>query len=68
MQKNYRVLVVDDNSQRRNDLKVIMEFLGEAAIVASSDAWLTQVSEPDELLGVPFAFQRMPEQVRRLRG
>ena len=34
-----RVLLVDDNDQRRHDLKVILDFIGEEVIAAESDRW-----------------------------
>ena len=41
MWKELKVLVIDDNEQRRHDLKVVLDFMGEPAVVASSEHWLT---------------------------
>lgn len=39
MWRNIQVLIVDDNAERRHDMTVILEFLGEAAIGAQSKDW-----------------------------
>ena len=40
MWREIKVLLVDDDAQRRHDLKVILDFLGEEVIVAGTDQWL----------------------------
>lgn len=40
MWREIKVLLVDDDVQRRHDLKVILDFLGEEVIVAGTDQWL----------------------------
>ena len=44
MWREIKVLLIDDNNQRRHDLKVILDFLGEEAITASSSDWQEKVS------------------------
>ena len=39
MWREIKVLLVDDNEQRRHDMKVILDFLGEEAIVAGTADW-----------------------------
>lgn len=43
MQIDIRVLMVDDNIQRREELKVILDFLGEASIISDFSTWKQQV-------------------------
>nr|WP_324259272.1 sigma-54 dependent transcriptional regulator [Cellvibrio fontiphilus] len=45
MWRNNKVLVIDDNSSRRHDLNVLLEFLSEPALVAGSDNWLAAVAD-----------------------
>ena len=39
MLKNSKVVVVDDNEQRRQNLQVILEFLGETVVAAKDINW-----------------------------
>src|SRR3989344_6930067 len=39
MWRETKILVVDDNSERRRDLAVILNFLGEENLACSSQAW-----------------------------
>lgn len=39
MWRNNKVLVIDDNESRRHDLKVLLEFLSETTLTASSKNW-----------------------------
>lgn len=39
MWREIKVLLIDDNAQRRHDMKVILDFLGEQALVAGSADW-----------------------------
>lgn len=39
MWREIKILLVDDDEQRRHDLKVILDFLGEEVIVADSSDW-----------------------------
>ena len=45
MWRNNKVLVIDDNSSRRHDLNVLLEFLSEPALVAGSDQWRAAVAD-----------------------
>jgi sigma-54 specific flagellar transcriptional regulator A len=46
---NNKVLVIDDNLQRQYDLKILLDFLGETAVVSNSVDW--QVTVADEQKG-----------------
>ena len=39
MWREIKILLIDDDEQRRHDLKVILDFLGEEVIVAGSSDW-----------------------------
>jgi sigma-54 specific flagellar transcriptional regulator A len=43
MWREIKVLLIDDDQQRRHDLKVILDFLGEEAIVAGPADWRREV-------------------------
>ncbi|MGV8843788.1 MAG: sigma-54 dependent transcriptional regulator [Pseudomonas sp.] len=44
MWRETKLLLIDDNSERRRDLVVILNFLGEEYIACSSSEWLAAVS------------------------
>lgn len=46
MYREIRILLIDDNEQRRHDLKVILDFVGEETVATASTGWNDQV--PDE--------------------
>lgn len=39
MWRNNKVLVIDDDLERRRDLKILLEFLGEVTLTSSSSDW-----------------------------
>lgn len=43
MWKELKVLVIDNDQQRRHDLKVVLEFMGESAVVCGSQDWRSSV-------------------------
>lgn len=43
MWRNNKVLVIDDNASRRHDLKVLLDFLSETALLAASQDWQESV-------------------------
>lgn len=43
MWREIKVLLVDDNGQRSHDMKVILDFLGEEAIIARPNDWRREV-------------------------
>jgi sigma-54 specific flagellar transcriptional regulator A len=45
MRRELKVLIVEDDDQRRHDLKVIMDFLGASATVANSSDWKQRAAE-----------------------
>lgn len=47
MWREIKILVVDDNAQRRHDLKVILDFIGEQTFAATSDAWRAAIDGQD---------------------
>ncbi|WP_419811817.1 sigma-54 dependent transcriptional regulator [Bacterioplanoides sp.] len=48
MWREIKVLLIDDDEQRRHDLKVILDFLGEEAIIAGPDDWRREVESQIE--------------------
>lgn len=53
MWKNIKVLLIDDDNQRRHDMKVILDFLGEVTLSADSHTWQEEVAA-SELGGKDF--------------
>lgn len=45
MWQNKKVLVIDDNEQRRHDLRVLLDFLGETTLSSASGNWQEVVTE-----------------------
>lgn len=43
MWREIKILLIDDNAQRRHDLKVILDFVGEQTFDATSDSWRAAV-------------------------
>src|SRR5690554_7580339 len=39
MWQNIKVLLIDDDAQRRHDMEVILNFIGEEVVSAESDTW-----------------------------
>ncbi|MDN3649355.1 sigma-54 dependent transcriptional regulator [Reinekea marina] len=58
MWREINLLIVDDNEQRRHDMKVILDFLDEDSVVLSSEDWITKAQQafedPTMLVGVVF--------------
>lgn len=56
MWREIKLLVVDDDDQRRRDIKVILDFLGEVSVTLSSDNWqeqaVAELGGTDELVAV----------------
>jgi sigma-54 specific flagellar transcriptional regulator A len=48
MQKDVKILVVDDEADRRHELNVILDFLAEPAIIAASGTWQSEVEQLSE--------------------
>src|SRR5690606_10044264 len=44
MWRNNKVLVIDDNQQRRHDLKVLLDFLNESCVVTACAQWQEEVA------------------------
>ena len=49
MYQEIRVLLIDDNEQRRNDLKIVLDFVGEETVAASSSDWQDVVPDSGEV-------------------
>ncbi|WP_221799322.1 sigma-54 dependent transcriptional regulator [Oceanobacter mangrovi] len=45
MWREIKLLLIDDNQQRRHDMKVILEFLGEEIIVCCPENWRAEVEQ-----------------------
>ena len=56
MQKDIKILVVDDDETRRHELSVILEFLGEPAVITSQNSWKEQVEsiQKEDVIAVFF--------------
>lgn len=56
MRREIKTLIIEEDSQRSHDLKVIMDFLGEYAVAASSRDWKQKATEgfksSDEVVAV----------------
>lgn len=52
MRRDYKILIIAVDTKLCSDLSVIMNFLGEPAIVAHFDDWKSKNLNPDELLTV----------------
>jgi sigma-54 specific flagellar transcriptional regulator A len=51
---NVRILVVDEDEKRRHELSIILNFLGESAVIATRNDWEQKVSAEnvDEFVGI----------------
>lgn len=52
MRRDYSVLIIDDDAERRQHVQVILDFLGESAIQSSCESWQSAVQAPEQLLTV----------------
>lgn len=56
MWREIKLLMVDNDSQRRHDFQVILNFLGEDNVVVEADNWLEkakeQIEAPSEIVGI----------------
>ena len=52
MAKGHTILIIDKDEVRRQNMAVILEFLGESACVASSNDWCEKVRNPQHYLAV----------------
>ena len=48
MWREIKVLLIDDNVERRHDLKVILDFLGEEVVAAGAADWRSTVNQQIE--------------------
>lgn len=56
MWREIKLLLVDNDDQRRHDLQVILDFLGEDNVVVEGSGWLDkardQIESPSEIVGI----------------
>lgn len=54
MWKNSRIIVIDDNEERRQSMSTILDFLGESAIISEDSEWQEKVAlcTDDEFVAV----------------
>lgn len=56
MLREIKLLMIDDDDQRRRDFEVILQFLGESCIGIASDDWQAQIADtvsgPEDLVAV----------------
>ena len=45
MRREIKVLIIENDDQRRNDLQVVHEFLGDTVVAATSSDWLQRAAE-----------------------
>lgn len=45
--KETKILLIDDDPKRRDEMKVIFDFLGESAVIANTEAWSEQLEGTD---------------------
>ncbi|MDO6683679.1 MULTISPECIES: sigma-54 dependent transcriptional regulator [unclassified Oceanobacter] len=45
MWRDIKILLIDDDQQRRHDMRVILDFLGEEVIVSDSQHWQQEVTQ-----------------------
>lgn len=45
MWRDLKVLVIDDDEQRRHDLKVVLDFLGENPVICDCTSWKAQIAD-----------------------
>ncbi len=52
MRRDYKILIIDDDGARREQLKIIMDFVGEECICTGTQDWQNNTLEPEALLTV----------------
>jgi sigma-54 dependent transcriptional regulator, flagellar regulatory protein len=60
MLKNSKIIVIDDNEERRNSLQTILEFLGESTVISGDFEWQEKASlaEDSEYIAVILGYCR----------
>src|SRR5690554_4712802 len=69
MQKNLKIVLIDDNETGRHDLRVILEFLGEEVLACSLAEWKEQVAvftSPTEQIGAVILGQCSSESLPKM--
>jgi len=52
MPENKSVLIIDDNIARRQELSIILSFIGEQTQACDGDSWAQYLTTPEKVLGV----------------
>ena len=52
MRRDYKIIVIDENQERQEQLKIILEFLGEPCYIATAKNWLEVCDDPNALLTI----------------
>lgn len=56
MWREIKLLMVDNDNQRRHDFQVILDFLGEESVVVEGEGWLDkakeQIEAPSDIVGI----------------
>lgn len=56
MQNNLKIVLIDDDEQRRHDFRIILDFLGEDVVSSNSADWreniVGEVTEPEQIAAV----------------
>lgn len=52
MRRDYKILLIDENEERRNATQIIMDFLGEPCIATSCQSWQLHSSDPEAFLAI----------------
>ena len=71
MLREIKLLMIDDDTQRQRDFEVILQFLGENCVCASSESWQSEVAGdvdgPEELVAVMVG-QTVPSLARMVQS
>jgi len=52
MTRDYTILIIDEHKERGQQLKVILDFLGEPAVYTQCKEWQKSISNPQQLLAI----------------
>lgn len=68
MLRNYKILIIEENGERRKKLKVIFDFIGEPCIATEYSNWQSAIASGDELLAIIVGDSRPIERYSALVG
>ena len=55
MTENKKLLIIEDDSERCHDLKIIFDFIGEVCETTTSDQWQSSLEDPEHFVGILLA-------------